>query len=110
MKIPNADIAFIHSSKITDYLLNEEHKDGKDKAIFFIKQGFTKYDHEIFKHAILEHVKLCEISKIKETVFGIKYIVDGKIKCPAGKQINIRSVWIIRNNEKVPELVTVYPK
>ena len=44
MKLPNADIAFVHPDKIAEYLLNVSHPRGKSKAKFFTRRGFSVND------------------------------------------------------------------
>ena len=41
MRIPNSDQAVIESSKLTEYLLNIEHKRGGVKAKLLIQFGYS---------------------------------------------------------------------
>ena len=40
---------------------------------------------------------------------GSKYIVDGKIDTPSGRQVTVRTVWIVDHDHQIPRLVTAYP-
>ena len=42
MKLPNLEKAIVPREKIVDYLLSFVHKDGRAKAEFFMRFGFTK--------------------------------------------------------------------
>jgi hypothetical protein len=44
-----------------------------------------------------------------ESVHVVKYVVDGPLTSPTGKQAVVRTVWIIDRGEDVPRLVTAYP-
>jgi len=46
---------------------------------------------------------------INFTLFGKRYIVDGKLFGSGGKSAFIRSVWFIETGEDIPRLVTAYP-
>ena len=42
MKLPDLENAYVPEAKIVKYLLNLEHvRGGKDKAVFFMRFGFT---------------------------------------------------------------------
>jgi hypothetical protein len=46
----------------------------------------------------------------QQTRFGIKYVVDGLVRAPAGRAIELRTVWISDGPEDAPRLVTAYPR
>jgi hypothetical protein len=106
MKVPNRENAQIPKDKLADYLLNPEHPDGKSKARFFIQMGFDK---NALSDALLKHVRESEVFETKTTPYGIKYVVEGKLKNPSGQQFNLLSVWIILDGDKIPKLITAYP-
>lgn len=41
MKLPNVGGAVVAQEKIIDYLLSDTHRDGRHKAVFFKRFGFT---------------------------------------------------------------------
>lgn len=108
MKLPNSDKAKVEESKIRDYLLNTEHKDGANKAIFFIQQGYSIKHLDIFIKDLVNHAQRCNLIKTEETYFGMKYIIEGVIMSPKGNKIGIRTVWIVENDKKTPILITAY--
>lgn len=106
MKVPNFENAQIPSGKVEDYLLNLDHPDGSSKARLLIKMGF---DENSLLATLLNHIRENEVIETKATPYGIKYIVEGLLKSPLGRQFNLRSVWIIPNGEKNPKLITAHP-
>ncbi|GAB3221852.1 DUF6883 domain-containing protein [Spirosoma arcticum] len=109
MKLPNTDNADVPDRKLTSYLLDHAHPQNKGKAAFYEIVGFTKENPDHLRVALLSHVLANEVAKIIDTDFGIRYVVEGWMECPNGKQYSIRSVWFIANGEEVPKLVTAYP-
>jgi hypothetical protein len=51
MKLPNLENAQIPPAKITDYLLSFTHRDGRHKAAFFTRFGFSADNWEIMAAA-----------------------------------------------------------
>jgi hypothetical protein len=46
----------------------------------------------------------------EQTPFGIKYVADGLVQAPAGRNIELRTVWISEEPGDRPLLVTAYPR
>ncbi|MDB9515317.1 hypothetical protein PN499_29375 [Kamptonema animale CS-326] len=55
MKLPHYERAVVPQKKITEYLLSLTHRDGKSKANFFLRFGFSVYDWEVMAIALLRH-------------------------------------------------------
>ncbi len=49
------------------------------------------------------------VEKVENTIYGVKYVVSGKLNTPSGKIAKIVTVWIIKNDENIPRFVTAYP-
>lgn len=109
MKLPNRDKAFIPRNKLVDYLLSETHPHGKSKARFFLKIGFSQSNVRALSKALKNIAKESEVNNIISSTHGEKYIVDGNIESPMGKEIKIRSIWIVDKGQKRPRFVTAYP-
>ena len=109
MRLPSANLAIVEREKITDYLLNAEHPDNGGKAAFFIGLDFSREDSSTFKDALRKLALLGDVTESMETVHGTKYIVDGELENPAGKEPWVRSIWIIDTGRDFPRLVTAYP-
>ena len=105
MKLPNVERAVIETQKIVDYLL----ADDRDKAAFFKRFGFSVEEWEIFANALHEHAVRHEVGKITSTSHGTKYIIEGELMTPDGRNPIIRTVWITESEETTPRLVTAYP-
>ena len=109
MKLPNANNAEVPDRKLIGYLLDHTHPQNKGKAAFYEIVGFTNYNADELRLALLRHALANEVMKLIHTEFGTRYVVEGWMNCPNGKQYPIRSVWFIENGEEIPKLVTAYP-
>ncbi len=109
MTLPNAHLAVIERKKLVEYLLNAAHPDNGGKAAFFVALGFQIENWEMLAAALRSLALNSTVSQSIETLHGWKYIVDGAIETPTGKNPPVRSVWIIDRREVVPRLVTAYP-
>jgi hypothetical protein len=109
MELPNKHTAYIPSEKITEYLLSESHAVGKSKAKFFRSFGFEEANMNQFEQRLLHIAHTGSVSEIKETTFGVKYIIDGTLETPRGAIIPLRTVWIIETGEEQPRFITAYP-
>lgn len=110
MKLPNADKAVIDIRKITDYCLNDKHPTGKHKAVVF-KSAFNinQRDSRIFMAAILKAIKSEEVVESGKDKYGKRYTVDCNFS-NFGKEVTIRTHWIIKQNESFPRLITCFVK
>lgn len=108
MKLPNSEMTIIDDSKLTAYSLNFSHDEGKHKArVFQSVLGITLKNLEEIKMVLLEAVKNYEAIPTKANSYGQKYIIDFPMTRNNQTAI-IHSVWIIRNEENFPRLVTCY--
>jgi hypothetical protein len=108
-RLPNAGEAIIERGKIVDYLLNSEHRLGASKARFFSGFGFSSERWEALADALRVHGQTNEVMEVRETGFGQRYAVDGKLDTPDGRRPMIRSVWQLDKDAIAPKLVTAYP-
>src|SRR5437868_5217636 len=109
MKLPNLQQAIISREKIIDYLLSLTHRDGRGKAEFFTRFGFSREDWEGLATALHDHAAANEVAKIEASPFGMRYIVEGAIVSPDGRNPDVRVVWFVETGEAAPRLVTAYP-
>ena len=109
MKLPNHEKAIIAREKIVDYLLSFVHKDGRSKAEFFTRFGFTAEHWEVLADALKLHATEHEVIKTETSPFGMRYIIEGELSAPDGRQPSVRVVWFIENESNVPQLATAYP-
>lgn len=109
MKLPAANKLVVEREKIVDYLLNPVHRFGASKARFFTHFGFRMAAWEELAEALREHGRTHEVTKTRETGFGPRYEVEGKLNCPNGRHPRVRSVWQLDKGAVAPRLLTAYP-
>lgn len=109
MKLPNARQARVERTKVVDYLLSESHSDGRSKAAFFLSFGFDRRRWGVLAEALRTHGAANEVVAIEESNYGTRYLVDGIIETPDGRNPRIRTVWIIDSVNDEPRLVTAHP-
>ena len=109
MKLPNLENAHIPRTKITEYLLNTEHPEGRGKATFFTQFGFSVAQWEALADALMAHASLYDVTKVEQNRFGTRYVIEGEVNTPSGRSPNLRSVWFIEAASQIPRLVTAYP-
>jgi hypothetical protein len=109
MKLPNHEKATVPREKIVDYLLSFVHKDGRAKAEFFTRFGFTAESWEVLAEALKLHAAEHDVNKIEASPFGMRYIIEGELSTPDGRRPSVRVVWFIENKSDVPRPATAYP-
>lgn len=109
MQLPNVDEAHIPEPKISEYLLAVDHPSGRGKALFFHSLGFRTDQPADLRHALLQQAANNAVSSVQQTIFGSKYLIDGRIFGPTGTAATIRSVRFIEIGERRPRLITAYP-
>lgn len=108
MKLPNPENAIIDDQKLTGYCLNITHGEGQHKArVFKSALDLDVEDVEILKSALLEAVKTSDTVLDKRNQYGQKYVIDFPMT-HNDKTATIHSVWIVKNDENFPRLVTCY--
>jgi hypothetical protein len=107
--LPGAHIATVDERKITSYLLSSNHPAGRAKAAFFRRFGFRATSWRRLRDALVDHAQTAEIIAVAETEFGKKYILEGPLASPDGRNPDIRGVWFVAIGEAAPRLVTAYP-
>lgn len=96
-------------AKIRLYLLNPEHKRGKDKAAFFTRFGFSVSEWEVMRDALLDHAKTHEVASTLDTPEGVHYAIEGTLNTPDGRHPEVRTVWALDEDTTTPRFITAYP-
>lgn len=111
MRLPNRKNVRIKREKITKYLLSLSHEEGRSKAKFFRGIGFNETNIEQFEKILLSIGKSNKVVKVDKSKkeFVTKYVIDGLIDSPGGKQYKVRTVWAIERGSKIPHLATAHP-
>jgi hypothetical protein len=102
--LPNAYKARVDREKIIEYLLCESHPDGRAKAAFFVRLGFSAEQWEILAESLQKHGVMNPVVKTVRSEYGTSYCVEGPIETPGGMRPNLRTVWIIEEGVSEPRL------
>jgi Domain of unknown function (DUF6883) len=84
MRLPNVEDAELTEAKVMRYLLSTTHRAGKSKAAFFMQFGFAAARWEELAGALKKHAADNEITVEEQTVFGVRYVIDGRLEAPDG--------------------------
>lgn len=109
MKLPRRKSAYIPKGKLTDYLLSESHPVGSSKAKFFRGLGFDEENVDQLAESLLQIGKNNDVKKVRKFTYGTNYMLEGTIKTPIGKTVEIITVWFIKTEKSRPSFVTAYP-
>ena len=108
MKFPNPEDAIIDDKKLAGYCLNPRHSDGRHKArVFKSALNLSIENIEELKSALLRAIKDNEAVPDKCNLYRQKYVVDFAMT-RGDKTAMIHSVWIVRDDENFPRLITCY--
>ena len=109
MKLPYADAAYIPEEKLSEYLLSSAHPVGRAKARFFRALGFDGSSVQELESQLAGIARSQEVVETEATMFGTKYIIEGKLRSVDGRLAGIRTVWILEPAGTQPRFVTAYP-
>jgi hypothetical protein len=109
MKLPHADRLEIPKAKVVQYLLSSTHRAGRGKAGFFSACGFQVSTWEVLAQALQQHARDNVVTVSEDTPFGIRYVIEGPLVAPNGRQLQVRTVWFIDEGSQAPRFVTAYP-
>jgi hypothetical protein len=59
--------------------------------------------------ALKQHAMDNEITLEEQTIFGTRYVIDGLLKAPDGKWLNIRAAWFVDEEGEAPRFITAHP-
>ena len=109
MTLPHADRVEIPQAKVVQYLLSSTHRAGRGKAGFFSAFGFQVIAWEALAQALQQHAREHDVTISEDTPFGARYVIEGPLVAPNGRQLQVRTVWFIDEGAKAPRFVTAYP-
>ncbi|WP_160123745.1 DUF6883 domain-containing protein [Rhodovarius lipocyclicus] len=98
----------IDRRKITDYLLNSNHPDGRSKCNFFLSVGFEINNPDQLLEALEAHPEVNAVLKTVTTPHGKKHVVECYFKNPNNANYCIRTIWLEKNKDEIL-FVTAYP-
>ncbi|MCG3180707.1 MAG: hypothetical protein BIFFINMI_03070 [Phycisphaerae bacterium] len=109
MNLPGLVKAVVTRDKIADYLLSDTHPVGRHKARWFLGFGFSPSRWERLAEAMKRHAAANAVTKVEDSRFGTRYIIEGELETPDGRNPAIRAVWFVDTGQDVPRLVTAHP-
>ena len=94
-----------------EYLLSldQDSRDGRSKAKFFVSIGFSLNNPTQFIETIQTHYLTARLDKTIDTKHGKKFVFVCILNTPFGKAVCIKSVWQIDHGKTVPRLISAYP-
>lgn len=109
MKLPGQTSLIVPKAKLMDYLLSLTHNSGRSKAQFFLSVGFSVETWTDLADTLRWHAQTYEVTKIEESPFGLRYVIEGWIQTPVDRRVYIRSVWFDDQDGSPIRFVTAYP-
>ena len=108
MKLPNFERALIDRRKFDEYCLNPLHPRGKHKAkVFQVALGIAQEETDELIEEINRGIGINECTVGESDKYGQRYAVDFTWE-RSGKQVKIRTSWIIKSKEDYPRLTSCY--
>jgi len=105
MKLPpNTHIA---AKKLREYLLVWQGKD--DKSQWLASAGYTIDNWQVLQQDLRNQVLSKEAVFIESTRFGRMYEIRTELKGPNGKDLFIRSYWMIEAVTEQAKFITLFP-
>ena len=77
--------------------------------MFFERFGFKREEWEKLAEALRTHGRTERVVSVVESSYGARYIVEGEVVSPDGRNPLIRTVWIVEGETAEPRLITAYP-
>ncbi len=100
----------VKREKLTEYLLNPDHPQGRAKAKFFLSKGFSRENPKALEPSLKRHVREAKPCKIQRGAegegFKVSYI--GPLRTPKETVERFISVWYV-DEEGTATLITAYP-
>lgn len=110
MKLPWAYQAVISESKLKEYLLSDEHPLGRTKAQVLKRFGYSSESWMILGEDLRTLARNNDVVLVETSPFGTRFVVDGVLHTPNGRELLLRSVWFVDIDSEIPHFVTAYPR
>ena len=106
--LPNADRAILDLNKLERYCLDPTHPRGKHKArVFQHALGVGQRDAHWLRSALLVGLANAEAEFLSSDAHGDHWRVDIPISRHEQQGV-VRTIWIVRNLDSAPRLVTCW--
>ena len=108
VRLTNALEAQVDREKITGYLLQVDHPNGRSKAEFFARFGFNLENWRSLMVALGQHGSNCPAVETVESPYGARYVVEGELETPDGRNPQLRLARITEVGHTTLRLITAY--
>ena len=106
--LPNGINAIVDPRKLSDYVLDPNHRTGRHKArVFASALGLTAADAGDLANALAQAAATENAEFSRNDIYGAHYTVEFTMTFK-GRAARIKSLWIIRAHEDVPRLITAF--
>lgn len=99
---------FVASNKVQEYLLNPDHPIGGAKARFLLAIGYSRLHYEQLIADLIQHGHSGNVTEEKPSLYGVKFVVDGPLQAPNGREYPIRTVWLEQTPGTLVLLITAH--
>ena len=108
MRLPARD-AIIPPDKLRNYLLSVAHPDGRGKAEYLGRLGYSQDRAGQLDADLREQILSLEAQPGRPSPYGQKYEILGPLTGPNGNSGWVRTIWIVLTGETALRLVTLIP-
>lgn len=84
---------FVLPAKIAFYLLDPDAAEGASKGAYLTSYGFDASKPQVLEAALLAHAGRDNFQGTETTEWGIKFLFDGPLPAPNGRDAWILTVW-----------------
>ena len=107
-RLPNAEQASLDIRKLEDYCLNPLHPRGRHKArVFREALGIGQADAAWLRDILLGAVRSADASRIEGNEWGTYWRLDVPVQ-RQNKSAVVRTIWMVRADDRQPALVTCW--
>jgi len=105
----SAVTAIVPEEKLRDYVLSPTHPDGKAKADYLARIGYSQERWQQLEGDLRIQHLILEAKPGRVTPWGRKYEILGPLIGPNGGTAWVRTIWIVRHGESAARLITLIP-
>lgn len=101
--------AIIPPAKLRDYVLSTTHPEGRGKAEYLGRLGYSQDGFNRLEADLREQILALDAQAGWLSPYGQKYEILAPLTGPNGNTAWVRTIWIILTGETAPSLVTLIP-
>lgn len=108
MKLPNGENAIVSLDRLSSYLLNPQHPEGRHKArVFASALGLTASGAADLRSWLLQLAREADAEPAQQDSYGQRFVIRAQLLYK-GRTAQVRTAWILRTGETVPEFLTTF--